>query len=563
MAGRTRPRRELPRSQRINQRDEAFVPNATFANSVAEMILDHRVTIVLEGVVPHRTDAVRRCSIPLLLAAMVISHSQKDASKGAVIDYVRVINGLTDAQRDKLGAPNWQEHGGYDRAVRLFNKIAKLLREGTTWVDQHTGEIINVDTDWYVQRSITTADMRQLAAGCAAVIDGTAIETASRLHIDAASIPFDGEYRKDDKDAIKHQKIAKKKEERNVEKAKAKVFAVGPDGRKQYTLDPDARAGWRTATAAQTAGFYVGAELHLAVAVPPIEWTNGVDRITFGNDVPQFIVGASYTPAGTNRTDAVIPMIEELVGADLYTDGGADARYSLQPRFQALHKRLGVLLTFEPKSHQLGETGTVGPALIIDGHPFSRHLTDHNPQLVGLPKFSPGMPEKKKQKIIEKYNQRARLRYSTNGRPSDGAVQWISPFHTGKARCQQVPKSMRGSRSAPLVAISGEFLDTTFVSGADELLTTQPTIFGTTAFWKAYGRRNLTETANSQLKGRPIDLRRGFTRHTTRDKQALHIGAALLAHNLRIQRNWEADTETEPRKPRADRRTRYADLEIG
>ena len=57
-------------------------------------------------------------------------------------------------------------------------------------------------------------------------------------------------------------------------------MGIGADGRKQYTVDPDARAGHRSATNSRPAGPYVGYELHLAVQARDVRWTNGIDRTT-------------------------------------------------------------------------------------------------------------------------------------------------------------------------------------------------------------------------------------------------------------------------------------------
>src|SRR5690242_17519052 len=74
---------------------------------------------------------------------------------------------------------------------------------------------------------------------------------------------------------------------------KAKVLGIGPDGRKQYTSDPHARAGKRTVTSTYPDGMYVGYELHAGVAVPSIKHTNTSDSLTFGPDVPAVIVTAN------------------------------------------------------------------------------------------------------------------------------------------------------------------------------------------------------------------------------------------------------------------------------
>lgn len=67
---------------------------------------------------------------------------------------------------------------------------------------------------------------------------------------------------------------------------RAHVLGVGPDGRKRYTADPDARAGHRSATNSRSAGPYVGYELHLAVQARDVRWTNGVDKLALSDEVP-------------------------------------------------------------------------------------------------------------------------------------------------------------------------------------------------------------------------------------------------------------------------------------
>ena len=81
----------------------------------------------------------------------------------------------------------------------------------------------------------------------------------------------------------------------------AKVFGIGPDGRKRYTADPDARAGHRSATGNRNAGPYVGYELHLAVQTRDVRWTNYVDKTTLGPEVPGVITTCNLVPAGSHR----------------------------------------------------------------------------------------------------------------------------------------------------------------------------------------------------------------------------------------------------------------------
>ena len=114
-------------------------------------------------------------------------------------------------------------------------------------------------------------------------VDGTDVETWGALHGDAVTVDLDGEAADtqlmDDGTVPKPKKPARK----------AKVLGIGIDGRNQYTVDPDARAGHRSATNSRPAGPYVGYELHLAVQARDVKWTNYIDRTTLSDEVPGVI----------------------------------------------------------------------------------------------------------------------------------------------------------------------------------------------------------------------------------------------------------------------------------
>src|SRR5213082_2229749 len=93
---------------------------------------------------------------------------------------------------------------------------------------------------------------------------------------------------------------------------KAKVLGVGKDGRKQYTVDRDARAGHRSATNSRPAGPYVGYELHLAVQARDVKWTNHIDKVSLSDEVPGVVTCLALTPAGTHRGRAIV---DDLVAA--------------------------------------------------------------------------------------------------------------------------------------------------------------------------------------------------------------------------------------------------------
>ena len=93
--------------------------------------------------------------------------------------------------------------------------------------------------------------------------------------------------------------------------------------------DPDARVGYRRATATRSEGMFSGYGVHIAVVVPEFA-SRGFNRSgTLGESVPPFIVGLSVQPADTGPADGgmaatmmarcVAPATDEVVAAFPYT----------------------------------------------------------------------------------------------------------------------------------------------------------------------------------------------------------------------------------------------------
>jgi hypothetical protein len=166
-----------------------------------------------------------------------------------LIEVARVINALTDEQRDRLGIFGHDPAQTYDRVDRTFTKLAEVLDAG------HPG----IDAKWFANALAQAAVPDEFRTSRSVAVDGTDVETWGALHGDAVTVELDGEAAEtqlmDDGEGPKPKKPARK----------AKVLAVGTDGRNQYTVDRDARAGHRSATNSRPAGPYVGYELHLGV----------------------------------------------------------------------------------------------------------------------------------------------------------------------------------------------------------------------------------------------------------------------------------------------------------
>ena len=322
------------------------------------------------------------------------------------------------------------------------------------------------------------------------------------------------------------------------------MLGIGPDGRKRYTADPDARAGHRSATNSRPAGPYVGYELHLGVQTRDVRWTNHIDRTTLGPEVPGVITTCNLVPAGTHRGRSVV---DTLISAK---DGGQkieevvwDPGYSLcKPGSTSVPlAQVGIVQTFQPVTHQRGSRPFSGEALLIDGQLFSSHLPE---ELRDLPAPPRGASEAEKIAYEAKFNQRARWRLVRHAGPDvDGVTRWRCPFCAGLLRSRQVPKTMRASRNSPLVRLRDG--STSCCSGIlsvtpVELPLAQRIPYGTTAWRISMGRRQVVESVNAALKGSFVDLNRGFFRVFGRVKTSVLLGFTLAAFNLERIRSFRA-----------------------
>jgi hypothetical protein len=272
-----------------------------------------------------------------LVAAQVNSLARHH--RGHLVEVARVINAWSTAQRARLVVTGHDPAQTYHPADRLFNKLCEVLDAG------HVAGGVALDAKWLANRLALASVPRQFLRSSSLAVDGTDIETWGALHGDPVTVDLDGE-------AVETQLM----DEGTVPKPrkparKAQVLGVGPDGRKRYTVDPDARAGHRSATNSRPAGPYVGYELHLGAQAREMRWTNGVDKTTLSEEVPGVVTCLSLVPAGTHRGKAIV---DDLVAAkqagraidDVIWDPG----YSLCKPGTVHHKlaEAGVHQTFNP-----------------------------------------------------------------------------------------------------------------------------------------------------------------------------------------------------------------------
>jgi hypothetical protein len=221
---------------------------------------------------------------------------------------------------------------------------------------------------------------------------------------------------------------------------------------------------------------------------------------------------------------------------------------------------------------QRGEKPGVGAARLIDGHLFATQLPE---DLVEPPMPPLGSSNAEKAPYIERFDRRAPYHYGRIKAPgADGTTRWQHPVNNGTVRSRQVPRSMRGSTKAPLVDMEEAADLRTVTAGADDLPTWQPTLFGTSAWHKAMGRRQQVESVNSLLHGAVgslTDISRGYTKLRDSGRISLYFVATLVGYNRRTIARWRRDhgSNGDPapvqgsqrrRAPRQGRARRYDDL---
>jgi len=292
----------------------------------------------------------------------------ENGHKAEYTDVVAQLMAATDEQLLALGMKRLPAPHAYKRFHDKSSKVIKALENGFT-LTQDTGTTVTADLDWFVGALTQAAIPTDLPGSRTVAVDGTDWETAGRFR-QTGKFVYDGDAPVDTDEPPDEHTAA-------VSKTRVKIanngmkYLIGDDGRAIYTTDPDARAGWRTATNGRTGGFYIGHEMHLVVQVRDLTWSGDVERVNFGPEVPSFVTAAALSPAGTHRANAIMPT---LLRPDLDINRVIwDRGYSILD-FKTAHGPLwaaGIQPTFDLNTSQRKYPPVVGNhAIWIDGHLF-------------------------------------------------------------------------------------------------------------------------------------------------------------------------------------------------
>jgi hypothetical protein len=308
--------------------------------------------------------------------------------------------------------------------------------------------------------------------------------------------------------------------------------------------DPDAR--WRGTQQAKSTwkNPLYGYDLTAAVTVPDAS----------GGDVPLAARRVRLRPAAQDVVGAGL----DVIAATAAMQGGlgdvvADRAYSRRhdgSDFALPVRALGGEPVFGLRADQLGVSGTVHGAVIIDGNPFSpstpANLRNLNPPPVGSSIAD-----------IVAYQQqvakRALYALVPHGkRNHNGDADYRCPAAAGKLRCALVPASLALPHTTPTALTPPKTVrkgsvcaQATKRFNAVEIPLAQRDLFGSREWYASWNRRNRVEGFFGNIKDEAREsLRRGIVRVRTKEKVGLWLAFAVAAVNVRL-------TEAYRRRPNA------------
>lgn len=316
---------------------------------------------------------------------------------------------------------------------------------------------------------------------------------------------------------------------------------IGADGRKQHTLDPDARQGFRTSKKGRKGEVFTGYDLTFGV----------ITRLCNNQGyVLPLILCLSVRPGGTHKGRSGIDAVDALLRAGLQvTEVVADRGYTYctHDTWATPLRERGINQTLDLHPLQRGRRpGPIPGTVWVDGALYTSAIPD---SLIDLP----GRPLVHDFAVLgewaEQYEPRRPYRYIPLSAPApDGSQRFKGPALSGKVRCPNTPASMRGK--GPLARCQrGE------VCGCGKTVTIGPTVearerqhfpYGTNMWMRDYSRREHVESVNSALKGHQSLLRHGSIQVLGTVKTAMAVGIAALVHNLLAIRSLRARAAAPP-----------------
>ena len=306
---------------------------------------------------------------------------------------------------------------------------------------------------------------------------------------------------------------------------------VGHDGRRQFSVDPDAREGYRAGKNFLPKAVFVGWDLHFATCVSedPSE------------TLAPLTTAFSIRPAGGYKANGGLGVLDALTRHGCRpTTVLVDRGYSylrVENWAQELGNR-GIEQVFDLHTNQRGvRPGPKPHTIFVDGALFVDSLPTW---LRKLPGFRIGDTKTEIAEKVAKYDERLPYLFARQG-PADlhrGTQRVRGPALTGRVRCPNNEKSMRLSPATrPTLDCDPDgcacSLAPTLGPG-DYLQLRQRHPYGTRKWKLDYNRRNHVESYNASVKYHHSRLARGSTRVLGTNKTGILVALLVAANNIEV-----------------------------
>ncbi|MCT2019762.1 hypothetical protein [Kocuria marina] len=447
-----------------------------------------------------------------------------------LVDIMHVADGLTPSQRREVGFSRCDYH----HVEYAFKTLAKA---GDESICQATGEVkdprLHMSLDDFIIRLIETPEV---APTSRQALDGTLIETNARRRSWAKDAKPDYQQKSD--------YLVPADLEDAPKASNAPGFPrVAEDGTLIHSVDGDARDQVQTGKNLSPGNVRLGYEAHFLV-----------DSREPGSPLhaPPIIRAIHLAPGSTHRGDAGIAVLDAMKRVlghtpDEVLDDRGYSNCKAQNWALPLHER-GIKQVFDLHPNNRGvRPGPIKGTQWRDGLLLvSDKVTKHD----AVPTRSPLESHAIKDKRAEMVAKRHAFSFGfEDWNLERGTVRLVGPAVRGQVRCVNHPASMRlkavkqhsrgGRRTTrPTTAhVRGDECacgKTKVVPITEVIRFYQPYVWGSPEWERAYGGRNLSETANSNFKDHHGRFFKGSIKVLGRNKIALALAFFVDAVNTRL-----------------------------
>lgn len=447
-----------------------------------------------------------------------------------LVDIMHVADGLTPSQRREVGFSRCDYH----HVEYAFKTLAKA---GDESICQATGEVkdprLHMSLDDFIIRLIETPEV---APTSRQALDGTLIETHARRRSWAKDAKPDYQQKSD--------YLVPADLEDAPKASNAPGFPrVAEDGTLIHSVDGDARDQVQTGKNLSPGNVRLGYEAHFLV-----------DSREPGSPLhaPPIIRAIHLAPGSTHRGDAGIAVLDAMKRVlghtpDEVLDDRGYSNCKAQNWALPLHER-GIKQVFDLHPNNRGvRPGPIKGTQWRDGLLLvSDKVTKHD----AVPTRSPLESHAIKDKRAEMVAKRHAFSFGfEDWNLERGTVRLVGPAVRGQVRCVNHPASMRlkavkqhsrgGRRTTrPTTAhVRGDECacgKTKVVPITEVIRFYQPYVWGSPEWERAYGGRNLSETANSNFKDHHGRFSKGSIKVLGRNKIALALAFFVDAVNTRL-----------------------------